>query len=602
MLIESIFATSASLIVYHHLGYPLALRALTTRAGRARYQAPRGDREPPTITVIVPVHNEERFIGAKIRNCASLDHSAGSIEFVVVCDGCTDSTAKYAAEAIAGLGAAACLFRLVVHTVNRGKVCVLNEAISNCGSQLVALTDASAALSPDALKRAARAFEDPDMGFVTGAYSVPGAAPTQQSYWRYQTEVKRREAKLGSPIGAHGAFYVFRREAWRPCEPDTINDDVILPMRIVERGYRGLYDRAISIAETEVDRPADDLRRRERLGAGAIQQALRLWRLADPRRPGIAFTFLSGKALRAFIPFLLVVALVSSLALSSSSLVFAAMLAAQLLLYGVAGAAMVSRRIARLPGVGELFYLVAGYTMSGLGAVRYLAGGYRSPWMRADGHGYHSEGEERVGERAARGKRILDIVVASLALVVFTLLFIPIAAAIKIESRGPVFYRQLRVGLRTPRESRLFYLTKFRTMRADAELRSGAVWATERDPRITRVGYFLRKTRLDELPQCIDVLRGDMSIVGPRPERPQFFNRLEREIPFYAERTYGVKPGITGLAQVLLPYDSSIEDVRAKVLQDHTYALHVLALGRWLSTDLGIIFRTFSVMILGKGR
>ena len=104
------------------------------------------------------------------------------------------------------------------------------------------------------------------------------------------------------------------------------------------------------------------------------------------------------------------------------------------------------------------------------------------------------------------------------------------------------------------------------------------------------------------MPQCIDVLRGDMSIVGPRPERPQFFNRLEREIPFYAERTYGVKPGITGLAQVLLPYDSSIEDVRAKVLQDHTYALHVLALGRWLSTDLGIIFRTFSVMVLGKGR
>jgi cellulose synthase/poly-beta-1,6-N-acetylglucosamine synthase-like glycosyltransferase len=161
MLIESIFATGASLIVYHHLGYPLALRALTARSGRARYQAPRGDRDPPTITVIVPVHNEERFIGAKIRNCASLDYSAASIEFVVVCDGCTDSTAKYAAEAIAGLGAAAGLFRLVVRTVNRGKISVLNEAISNCGSQLVALTDASAALSPDALKRAARAFEDP---------------------------------------------------------------------------------------------------------------------------------------------------------------------------------------------------------------------------------------------------------------------------------------------------------------------------------------------------------------------------------------------------------------------------------------------------------
>ena len=200
------------------------------------------------------------------------------------------------------------------------------------------------------------------------------------------------------------------------------------------------------------------------------------------------------------------------------------------------------------------------------------------------------------------GKRALDVIVASGVLVAFLLLFFPIAIAIKMESRGPIFYRQLRVGLRTRRQSNLFYLTKFRTMRADAEARSGAVWATDRDPRITRVGYFLRKTRLDELPQCIDVLRGDMSVVGPRPERPQFFSRLEREIPFYAERTYGVKPGITGLAQVFLPYDTTIEDVRQKVLHDHAYALRMTAPGRWLTTDIEIIFRTFAVMVLGKGR
>ena len=165
-----------------------------------------------------------------------------------------------------------------------------------------------------------------------------------------------------------------------------------------------------------------------------------------------------------------------------------------------------------------------------------------------------------------------------------------------------MFYRQLRVGLRTPRQSRLFYLTKFRTMRSDAEAKSGAVWASERDPRITRVGNFLRKTRLDELPQCIDVLRGDMSVVGPRPERPQFFAMLEREIPFYAERTFGVKPGITGLAQVFLPYDSSDRGCPWKVLHDHAYALRLSAPGQWLSTDLGIMIRTFAVMLLGKGR
>jgi lipopolysaccharide/colanic/teichoic acid biosynthesis glycosyltransferase len=202
----------------------------------------------------------------------------------------------------------------------------------------------------------------------------------------------------------------------------------------------------------------------------------------------------------------------------------------------------------------------------------------------------------------ARSKRVLDVVCAVVALAVMIVLFLPIAIAIKLTSRGPIFYRQLRVGHATASATHLFYLIKFRTMGTDAETKGGAVWATKNDPRVTAVGRFMRKTRLDELPQCFNVLKGEMSVIGPRPERPSFFSKLEEAIPFYSERTYGLRPGITGLAQVNQAYDTSIEDVRNKVLYDHAYAAQLTNWFDWIKADLSIIIKTFTVMVLGKGQ
>ncbi|OYY12753.1 MAG: sugar transferase [Rhizobiales bacterium 17-65-6] len=199
------------------------------------------------------------------------------------------------------------------------------------------------------------------------------------------------------------------------------------------------------------------------------------------------------------------------------------------------------------------------------------------------------------------GKRACDIVIGSIAMLVLALAYVPVAIAIKLTSRGPVLYRQLRVGQAEPHLTRLFYLYKFRTMYIDAEKR-GAVWASANDPRVTPVGRFMRKTRIDELPQALNVLKGEMSIVGPRPERPVFFQKLETEIPFYVERTFGVKPGITGLAQVNQGYDASIEDVRSKVSYDHAYAMRLMDPVDWIKTDIWIILRTFTTMILGRGQ
>lgn len=210
--------------------------------------------------------------------------------------------------------------------------------------------------------------------------------------------------------------------------------------------------------------------------------------------------------------------------------------------------------------------------------------------------------ETYVPATVAAAKRLVDIAGAVAGIVLSAPIWLLVAVAVKLDSPGPVIFRQLRVGRSLPDRTELFEMMKFRSMRADAERLTGAVWATKNDPRITRVGRFLRKTRLDELPQLVNVIRGDMSLIGPRPERPGFCKKLEQAIPFYAERTVGLRPGVTGFAQVFRGYDETIEDVRAKVAYDHAYAAALLDFGAWARMDAEIVIRTLAVMVGGRGR
>ncbi len=188
-------------------------------------------------------------------------------------------------------------------------------------------------------------------------------------------------------------------------------------------------------------------------------------------------------------------------------------------------------------------------------------------------------------------KRSFDIGV-SLALLLLTLpLMLLTAVLIRLESPGPVLYRQQRVGL----HGRPFTLLKFRSMSIDAEKGGSPRWATQQDPRITRVGSFIRPMRIDELPQLINVLHGEMSMIGPRPERPHFVEQLGRIIPFYTERSY-VKPGITGWAQVNYPYGASVEDARQKLSYDLYYVKN-----RSLLLDLFILLATIRVILFREG-
>jgi sugar transferase (PEP-CTERM system associated) len=188
-------------------------------------------------------------------------------------------------------------------------------------------------------------------------------------------------------------------------------------------------------------------------------------------------------------------------------------------------------------------------------------------------------------------KRIIDVVVASLGAVVASPLFLLTALGIKLTSPGPLLYHQIRVG----QNGKLFTIHKFRSMRVDAEKDTGAVWAQKNDSRITMFGRFMRKTRLDELPQLWNVIKGDMSLVGPRPERPEFVEDLTKQIPFYGQR-HVVKPGLTGWAQVSYTYGASVEDALEKLQYDLFYIKHLN-----LPLDLFIIFKTAKTVVLRRG-
>ena len=190
-------------------------------------------------------------------------------------------------------------------------------------------------------------------------------------------------------------------------------------------------------------------------------------------------------------------------------------------------------------------------------------------------------------------KRLGEALTATVLLVLTSPVMALVALAVRLSSRGPVLYRQTRVG----KNGGCFDLLKFRSMAEDAEAGSGPIWAPgDGDPRITPVGHLLRRSRLDELPQLWNVLKGDMSFVGPRPERPHFVDKLRKVIPYYDER-HGVRPGITGWAQVKFPYGSTLEDAEEKLEYDLYYVKHMSFL-----LDVAILLETVKVVLLGRGR
>jgi cellulose synthase/poly-beta-1,6-N-acetylglucosamine synthase-like glycosyltransferase len=370
-------AISIVLIVYHHAVYPLLLQLLGKKNRQADPDDGPGETlqpdELPSITILLPAYNEQQFIADKIRNLAILDYPADKLKIIIASDGSTDSTYQTALDTLREPECQHCNIEVIRFSQNRGKIAILNSLISEVKTEILALSDISALISIDALTLAAKQFRDPAIAVVNGHYRLlnPGSAG-EQKYWEFQSRLKANEASLGSVIGSHGAFYLIRSHLYQALPDDTINDDFIIPMQIVQQGYRSVHEDGIVAIELEQADASQDGNRRYRISAGNLQQALRLRGLLLPRYRGTAFTFASGKVLRVLMPYLMIIALAGSLYLAPIHPVFLLSAILQTSIYGL-------YLVLEVLGIGDsvkllqtLKYLVRGHLNNLKGSTGYV--------------------------------------------------------------------------------------------------------------------------------------------------------------------------------------------------------------------------------------
>ena len=599
-----VLITLTLIIFYHHVIYtglmvlwggrksPKHLNDEDDDAGIANHQAA----GQPSVAILIPAHNEAEYIEAKLANLMMLDYPPEQLSVWVCCDGCSDNTADIVLDWQNKYAQAGIRLECIVEPDNKGKVVRINQLLAEVKGDvdLIAMSDVSALLSMDALTQAASSFREPQIGALTCNYLLAEAADGEQQYWQWQNAIRQTESQIGNVMGGNGAFYIVRAELFSPLPEDTINDDFIQTMLVIKQGFQVQFNHFINSVELSPSSNQDTYQRRQRIGAGNLQQLIRCRFVFRKSHHGARWLFTSGKALRTVMPFLLVGYLMLSAVLAfQGSTIGQTLLALQVIGYGAATLPLlgISNKL-----TDKLHYFVGGYAASLIGMVRYLLGHFRTGWRHLPPVSNYQ------AQSTLLLKRISDVLLSTLGLLITLPLWPVIALLIKLDSPGPVFYRQMRVGKICDQQVELFDVIKFRSMSNNAESASGATWAQQNDPRVTKVGHFLRVTRLDELPQFINVLKGDMALIGPRPERPQFCGKLQNALPFYLERTAGLKPGITGLAQVSQGYDSSLEDVKSKIGFDHAYALALSSPLQWLKMDMFIIFKTIYIMVSKRGQ
>ncbi|CAH9062197.1 hypothetical protein PSECIP111854_02964 [Pseudoalteromonas sp. CIP111854] len=591
-----VFILLVIVALYHHIGYLLILK-IVTKFKKPTTKCTAIQTKLPSIGVMMCAYNEQSHIEEKLNNLGSLLYPSELYTIHVYLDGCKDKTYDLALQTQKRLEEKGVVCVLHNANENKGKAHAINALIEigQNNYDILVFTDVSALLSIDALNKFANQFQNKDIAVATGCYTPDECAPTQQqSYWKYQNTLKTLESHFGAVIGVPGALFAIRASNVKPIPKHTINDDFILAMQACHSGGHVVLDADVTIYERECDEIAQDIKRRERIGAGNWQQFIMLASLLNPKLGWTAFNFFSHKALRAVMPIIIfLLYVIPTIALVINQSVWGACVCSVLLSIHTIGQVKSKNVLIKL--FAKAHYALICYWVALRGVVKYQFGAYKKPWTRVN---------QRKGKDNSVSliKRAFDVVGSLCGLLLLLPIMLLTALAIKINSKGPVLFKQLRVGKSTDKFVSLFYVYKFRSMVVDAEAKSGAVWASKNDPRITKVGRFLRKTRIDELPQLWNVLVGEMSLIGPRPERPVFYAKLEKSIPYFGWRTYGLKPGISGLAQVMNGYDESIEDARSKIGWDYAYALSMSNRKNWFAMEWMILLRTISVVFTGKGQ
>ncbi len=344
IVFKILFWASITAIIYTYLGYPVVLFLLSSISQvirDLRFILTRADRRRtlgkadgwPAVTLIIAAYNEEDIIDAKIKNSLELDYPRDKLEIIVASDGSTDATNDIAAShSEHGV-------KLVNYTDRRGKASVVNRTVPQATHDIVVLSDANTMYEPQAIQNLVKCFSGDDVGVVVGEMIFE--SPNQEHkgevyYWRYEVILKLMENKLGAILGANGGFYAIRKNLFEPVPDSTIIDDFVIPLRIAEKGYRQVYSPEARATEETAANVGAELVRRKRIAAGNFQSIFLLWRLLNPFRGYIAFTFVSHKIMRWCAPFFMIVAFVSNILLLAVSLSYAVPFGLQVLFYGSA--------------------------------------------------------------------------------------------------------------------------------------------------------------------------------------------------------------------------------------------------------------------------
>jgi cellulose synthase/poly-beta-1,6-N-acetylglucosamine synthase-like glycosyltransferase len=343
-----LFWISSGFAVYVYVGYPILLWGLQAVVR----SSPAKESVEPSVSLLVAAYNEAAVMADKIRNSLVIDYPVDKLEVVIASDGSKDATAEIVRSFAQGDSGGR--IRLLNFEENRGKMAVLNDAVRELRGEIVAFSDASSMLAADSVHTLVQSFSDPRVGATSGVYRLlkkeqARLGSQEDLYWKYETFLKVQEARLGAFTGAHGSLYAIRRALYPFPPPSTINDDFMIPMRILERGYRVAYEPA-AVAYEEAHE-MEGFSRRVRITAGNIEQLREIKSLIWPPRPFVLFCLLSHKTGRLFVPVLMLIVLASNIALGRQ-FPYDWLLLAQVLFYGLAAlGAMVSLKpkVLRLP-------------------------------------------------------------------------------------------------------------------------------------------------------------------------------------------------------------------------------------------------------------
>ncbi len=380
---EIIFWCSAFLIGYGYVFYALLL-AIWRRVSPPT--SPLFSDELPSISILIAAYNEERAIKARIQNCLALDYPNDKLEVVIASDGSTDRTN----EIVESLAKSRHNVRLLDFEERRGKVNAINAAAPHCRHNVLLFSDATSHFETSLAKKLVRHFASDAVGCVCGNVIFTNAAGSKTGelegvYWKLETFLRNREGERGSTLGATGAAFAMRRKLWRPCPANALVEDLVMPMKILEQGYRVNFEPEAIARETAAEKVDEEFERRRRIGAGAIQSFFLLLPMLNPLRGFPAFAFFSHKVLRWLTPLLMILALLTHGALASRSDAYRLLLIPHIGFYTLAVIGLLVGRKNRIYRILSLpYYFVSMNAALLWGYCRYIRGTQKVTWNRVN--------------------------------------------------------------------------------------------------------------------------------------------------------------------------------------------------------------------------